>query len=52
MSKGINNLLSSLGLSDDLREEVLEAWEAVKEENKQHAIQQVREEYREQYKKR
>lgn len=51
MSKGINNLLSSLGLSDDLREEVLEAWEAVKEENKQHAIQQVREEYREQYKK-
>lgn len=51
MSKGINNLLSSLGLSDDLREEVQEAWDAVKEENKQHAIQHVREEYREQYKK-
>jgi len=51
MSKGINNLLSSMGLSDDLRDEVLEAWEAVKEENKQHAVEQVREEYREQYKK-
>ena len=51
MSKGINNLLSSMGLSDDLRDEVLEAWEAVKEENKQHAIEQVRQEYREQYKK-
>lgn len=51
MSKGINSLLGSLGLGDDLRQEVMEAWEVVKEENKQHAIQQVREEYSSKFEK-
>lgn len=46
---GIENLLGSLGLSGDLRDQVLEAWKTVTEENKQEAVEQVRAEYREKY---
>lgn len=46
---GIDNLLSSMGLSGDLRDQVLEAWNTVTEQNKQEAVEQVREEYREKY---